>query len=239
MKTFVVLCTVIALCWAKNGHVVRPKDDEGGEATPAKAQLCPQDEWDGVKSIREYNNWTTDTLPYIEGFTVMLIQFTSTVGWRCYGTEISTQNTTKIVMKNIYPAQLSSSMAFDFGEREESSAGEPSKQLMIAGASSNFIAYAMCNGNSSYINLFVTYKNTITENEKRAINKWIKSSNLPMLGKWAAINFDTCSLTKTYLCNGGQDKFCSTTLRRAKKVRKHSSEESSEDGTEGLIFIPW
>ena len=68
---------------------------------------------------------------------------------------------------------------------------------MIAGASKNFAVYATCNEQSSNLNIHVTYSSSITNDEKKAINKWIKASNFPVIGRWGAINFDTCYLTKT------------------------------------------
>lgn len=70
-------------------------------------------------------------------------------------------------------------------------------KLMIIGASKNFVVHALCNEQSSHLNIHITYSSAITDNEKKAINKWIKASNLPLIGRWGAINFDTCYLTKT------------------------------------------
>ncbi|OQR71075.1 hypothetical protein BIW11_11221 [Tropilaelaps mercedesae] len=207
----VIFFSLLAACWTQHGRVVRPKIDENAEVVSVVERSCPQDEWDSVKGIREFSNWTPDTLPEVDGFTVMLTQSATTVASRCYGTQIRRQDNGKMAIMNIFPAQPSNEVLFDFGEADPSNTTETgglSKQLMIAGASPNFIAYATCNTNSSHINIFVTYRKSITDNEKNAINRWIKSSDLPQLGRWAAINFDTCSFTKTML------RTSPTTLRR-------------------------
>ncbi|XP_003739633.1 uncharacterized protein LOC100900295 [Galendromus occidentalis] len=231
MKTsrFAALIVGLALARAtpEAGQLVRPKPSERTESK------CSQDLWDSIAEMERYNNWTVQDLTRASGFTVAITQWNSVVSSQCLQTVFEISDNL-LAVSHVHPTQPLKTSYYNIADGTNATETtttrpiEDAPKMMIAGASRNFAVYVMCNEQSSNLNLYVTYGSAITNDEKKTINTWIKASSFPIIGRWGAVNFDTCFLTKTYVCNGGRTQFCSGINRKSKQGSSEERDDTME-----------
>jgi len=242
MKSFVTAVllslSLVVLVNCQGGIVRRPKTEtdtvEEHVQVPVEVTAkCSEETWEAVPAVKGYEDYRMDTIGKgMNGFTVMITQHKTTLSARCFQTSFE-HDGDNVTMRNVYPTGEEKNFEFRVGAREvedDANTSVHNANVMIAGASENFTVLITCNPNSEFLNVLVTYKPSITAAETRTINNWLKKSNFPVIGKWGAINFDTCSLTKTYVCNGGRGLFCSSVTSR-KSHRGHTRSRAGKDSS--------
>jgi len=245
---FALLCLAVI---AVNGQgVVRtPKMEESVQVpveVPVDVAKCSEETWEAVPAVKGYGDYRLETIgQMMTGFTVMITQHKTTLNSRCFATSFH-HGGDNITMTNVYPTGEAKNFDFKLGPKGievVSNSSEHNANVMIAGASENFTVMITCNPKSEHLNVLVTYTSSITGTEMKTINNWLKKANFPVIGKWGAINFDTCSLTKTYVCNGGRSQYCSsvTNQRHRGHPRNRGGESSSSseecDEEDEMIFL--